>query len=103
MVSISNVNRQYLDDLLKSKKKSDIRKAIKKISKSELSGYEDSLFDILSKSIYDEKFWESNVQIITYLGLKEYRNAIPLLNEVCKKNEEAMIATKKLFENEGIE
>ncbi len=93
MVSISNVNRQDLDDLLESKKKSDIRKAIKVISKSELSGYEDSLFAILSKSIYDEKFWESNVQIITYLGLKKYRNAIPLLNDVCIKNEEHDMVT----------
>ncbi|MFV0305793.1 MAG: hypothetical protein ACK5IC_09975 [Moheibacter sp.] len=88
-----NINIDEVLELLASTKKVDLKKGINLATKNQIELTNDFLYQILSNSINDEKFWESNVQIIDYFGITQYEKSEKILDSVCIKNEPHSMVT----------
>lgn len=89
----NTVSNEAIKELLDSEKKSDLRKGVKLAVNNELVDFADDLFIILKTSISDAKMWEVNYDIIRLLGKAKYHQTIPILEDICKKNEDHDMVT----------
>ncbi|MNX42351.1 hypothetical protein D3C86_727710 [compost metagenome] len=84
----NTIKTEEIKQLLSSKKKGDLRKVVKVIANNGLSDFNSDLFQILDNYISDEKMWELNYDIIRVLGKTGYDKVVPILENICARNEE---------------
>jgi len=85
-----------IKELLNSSKIAERKKGVNLIKKNDVKDVGDELFTLLKKELEKDKSWELIVLIIETLGIIQYKNAISLFEEICKKNQEHDMITREV-------
>ncbi len=78
-----------LDDIkikLFSKKSGDRKRAAKEIGKQNLTLLADDLYNAYLKEIADKRTWETQVEMILALGVLDFKNALPQIEQIVRAN-----------------
>ncbi len=88
-----DIDVKLLREMLFSSKVGEKRKAIKLIAQNKLHEFNEDIFNFLQNTINENKFWESHVQIIDYLGYIKFKPLISILESICNSNEPHSMVT----------
>lgn len=71
---------------LYSTKSTDRKRAAKEIGKLKLTDFADDLYHAYLKEAKDKRTWETQVEMILALGLLDYKNALPEIEQIVRTN-----------------
>jgi len=69
-----------------SKKSGDRKRAAKEIGKQNLTLLADDLYNAYLKEIADKRTWETQVEMILALGMLDYKNVLPQIEQIVRAN-----------------